>query len=177
MSLPSVYDDVVIVGEEGSLWAKSKSQLDTSQDLSFVSLAVHPGKEWWVSKQTWSLLKAQKLRKRGCWHVPMWSLRLLPLLWPCERNKKPTISLEINEQARFRQPSVGRRGHAPMSQCYGISSKPVRSWWGLAAPQRLINARFTQCDHLFHYAILLIHWVHKTFLLRILTPQTWDHSS
>lgn len=45
MSLPSVYDDVVIVGEEGSLWAKSKSQLDTSQDLSFVSLAVHPGKE------------------------------------------------------------------------------------------------------------------------------------
>lgn len=44
MSLLSVYDDVVIVGEDGSLWAKNELQLDTSQDPSFVSLEVHPGK-------------------------------------------------------------------------------------------------------------------------------------
>lgn len=45
MSLPRVYDDVVIVGEEGSLWAKNESQLGTSQDPSSVSREGHPGKE------------------------------------------------------------------------------------------------------------------------------------
>lgn len=146
MSLLSVYDDVVIVGEEGSLWAKNESRLDTSQDPFFVSLEGHPGKEWWVSRNEpshpWTLRDS---RKRGCGHVPRGHPHFSPHCDPVEEGKK----IKKSRRHLGKGPSksdlgshlwIGR-GHTTVSQCNGISSKPICGCQELAAPGRVTNAQ------------------------------------
>lgn len=126
MSLPSVYDDVVIVGEEGSLWAKNKSQLDTSQDPSFVSLEGHPGKERWVSRnEPGNPWMPRDSRERGCWRVPQGHPHCSPHHDPMEEGKVPTTSLARTEQERFGHPSVDRWGtcHNVSMQWYFLNTR------------------------------------------------------
>lgn len=123
---PSVYDDVVIVGEDGCLRAKNKLQLDTSRDPCLVCLEVPPGKGRGPSGS--EPCHPRMLRhsgKGGCRRVP----RGHPDCYP-QHDKEPTRSLGMNGRERSGHPPVRRSGTHPR-----VPPPPV-----MASPQSHLQA-------------------------------------
>lgn len=110
MSLLSVYDDVVIVAEKGSLWQRTSLDLTPHRTLLLFLLKCILGRSDGSAGKNPVTSECPKI---------LWSLDVdhvchshpgcSPTSWPSERKKETTVSLEISKQERFGQPSVGRQ--------------------------------------------------------------------
>lgn len=121
MSLLSVYDDVVIAGEDSSLRAQNESLLDTSQDPPPASPEVHPGEEGGVrTKNPVTAPRSGTLGSQGV-ATPLKVTQATPRTMTRRETKEPDRTTLGDEQAGETRAAVsGRAGDEPQG-CHGTS--------------------------------------------------------